>query len=164
MCELRVFPIFLGNDNLKVDKILGLTFLRQEKTWKDSKRCFSICCIWVLCLMNCLQLPLFRVEEAVSWTQRFLTRKFGPKMEVYLWQTNLKANICSNSTFQVNRKRMLQEDDVLPWATEPPFLSAVHTKNDTTNPFGYKLGASTENNKALLFFPGKEKIQLNSSI
>ena len=53
---------------------------------------------------------------------------------------------------------MLQEDDVLTRATEPPFLSALHAKNDTTNPFGYKLGESTENNKALLFFSGKETI------
>jgi len=35
---------------------------------------------------------------------------------------------------------MIQENDVLPRATEPPFLSALHAKNDTTNPFGYKLG------------------------
>ena len=60
---------------------------------------------------------------------------------------------------------MLQEDDVLPRATEPPFLSAVHAKNDTTNLFGYKLDKSTENNKALLFFSGKETVQtLNGSI
>ena len=54
---------------------------------------------------------------------------------------------------------MLQEDDVLPRATELPFLSALHAKNDTTNPFGYKLGESTENNKALLFFSDKATIQ-----
>ena len=54
---------------------------------------------------------------------------------------------------------MVQEDDVLPRATEPPFLSALHAKNDTTNPFGYKLSASTENKKALLFFSVKETIQ-----
>ena len=42
------------------------------------------------------------------------------------------------------------EDDVLPQATEPPFLSVLHAKNDTTNSFGYKLGESTENSKALL--------------
>ena len=61
---------------------------------------------------------------------------------------------------------MVQGDDVLPRATEPPFLSAlIHAKNDTTNPFGYKLGESTENKKALLFFSGKERIQtLNGSI
>ena len=56
---------------------------------------------------------------------------------------------------------MIQEDDVLPQATEPPFLSALHAKNDRTNPCGYKLGESTENNKALLFFSGKE-ISVNS--
>ena len=54
---------------------------------------------------------------------------------------------------------MVQEDDVLSRTTEPPFLSALHAKNDTTNPFGYKLGESTENNKALIFFSGLETIQ-----
>ena len=56
-------------------------------------------------------------------------------------------------------KRMLQEDDVLPRATEPPFFSALHAKNDTTNLSGYKRGESTENNKALLLLSGKETIQ-----
>ena len=43
MCELGFFfTIFLKNDFLKVDKILVLTFFRQEKTSKDSKRRFSI--------------------------------------------------------------------------------------------------------------------------
>ena len=60
---------------------------------------------------------------------------------------------------------MLQEDDVLNRTTESPFLSALHVTNDTTNLFDYKLGESTENNKALLFFSGKEKIQtFNGSI
>ena len=54
---------------------------------------------------------------------------------------------------------MIQEDDVLPRATEPPCLSALHAKNATTNFSGYKLGESTENNKALLFFSGKETVQ-----
>ena len=56
-------------------------------------------------------------------------------------------------------------EDVLPRATEPPFLSGLHAKNDTTNLFDYKLGESTENNKALLFFSGKATIQtFNGSI
>ena len=54
---------------------------------------------------------------------------------------------------------MLYEDDVLPRGTEPPFLSECHAKNDTRNLFGYKLGESTENNKALLSFSDKETIQ-----
>ena len=44
MRELGVFPFFLENDLLKVGKILGLTFLRQEKTFRDSIRRFSIYC------------------------------------------------------------------------------------------------------------------------
>ena len=44
MRELGVFPIFLENDLLIVNKILGLTFLKQEKTSKDSKRRFSMYC------------------------------------------------------------------------------------------------------------------------
>lgn len=40
MCELGVFPIFLDNDLSKIATILGLTFLRQEKTSKDSKLTF----------------------------------------------------------------------------------------------------------------------------
>ena len=60
---------------------------------------------------------------------------------------------------------MLQEDDVIPRTTEPPFLSALHAKNDTKNLFGYKLGESTENNKVRLFFSGKETIlTFNGSI
>ena len=54
---------------------------------------------------------------------------------------------------------MIQEDDVLPRATEPPFLSALHAKNDTTNPFGYKLGESTETTKFYFYFSGKETVQ-----
>ena len=55
---------------------------------------------------------------------------------------------------------MVLEDDVLPRETDSPFLSTlIHAKNDTTNPFGYKLGEATENNKAPLFFSGKETIQ-----
>ena len=54
---------------------------------------------------------------------------------------------------------MLYENDVLPRGTESPFLSALYAKKDTTNFFGYKLGESTENNTALLFFSGKETIQ-----
>ena len=64
---------------------------------------------------------------------------------------------------------MLQEDIVLPRASEPPFLSALHAKNwrdkkPWTNLFGYKLGESTENKKGPLFFWGKETIQTFNSL
>ena len=62
--------------------------------------------------------------------------------------------------FQVStRKNAVHEDNVFPLGTESPFLSALHVKNDTTNLFGYKLGESIENNKAVLIVSGKETIQ-----
>ena len=160
MCELGVFPIFLrerersfkSGKNPSVD-----FFLRQEKTLKDSKRRFSIYCSWVLSSMDCLQLPFIR-EEAVSWTQRFLTRKIWPTNRSLFTKTNLKAIFLQK--FDVNstgRRRLYLE--------QPGRHSVLHAKNDTTNIFGYKLSVSTEKNKALLFFSGKETIQtVNGSI
>ena len=40
MCELGVFPIFLENDLLKVDKILGLTFFEARKDLERFKTAF----------------------------------------------------------------------------------------------------------------------------
>ena len=42
---------------------------------------------------------------------------------------------------------MLQEDDVLPRATEPPFLSALHVKNDTTNFLAINLASQQKTTK-----------------
>ena len=55
---------------------------------------------------------------------------------------------------------MVREDDLLARATERPFLSALHAKNDTTDPLGYKLGESTENNKALRFSQVRKQFKL----
>ena len=33
--------------------------------------------------MDCLQLPFIRVEESVSWTQRFLTGKFSYDKQIW---------------------------------------------------------------------------------
>ena len=40
MCELGVFPIFLENDLLKLDKILVLTFFKSRKDFKGFKTGF----------------------------------------------------------------------------------------------------------------------------
>ena len=40
MCKLGVFPIFLDNDLLKVDKILGLTFFKARKDFEGFKTAF----------------------------------------------------------------------------------------------------------------------------
>ena len=40
MCELGVFPIFLEEDLLKVNKILGLTFFKARKDLELHKTAF----------------------------------------------------------------------------------------------------------------------------
>ena len=88
--------------NFRVRMFLKST-VRQEKTLKHLKRCFSVYCCSVLCSMD--QPPFIRVEEAVSWTQLF-NKKNLPQKSRYLYDNwNLKANVCRNSTFQVNRKK-----------------------------------------------------------
>ena len=39
--------------------------------------------------MDCIQLPLIRLEETVSWTQRFLTRKIWPKNEIFMYDKQI---------------------------------------------------------------------------
>ena len=107
MCELVFFFHFCREwyDFFKVNKNLGLTFFKSRKDFEGFRTAFlftiaEFCARWIV-----YKLPFIRVEEAVSWTQRFLKRKFGPKIEVCLWQTNLKTNVCRNHSFQVNRKK-----------------------------------------------------------
>ena len=71
------FSSFLENDLSKVDKILGLNFFKAR----------------ILCSMNCLQLSFIRVEEAVSWTHRFLTRKIWPRNRSW-FMTNKSETEC----------------------------------------------------------------------
>ena len=60
---------------------------------------------------------------------------------------------------------MLQEYDFLPRATSRHFCKHFMRRTTQQTFSGYKLGQSTENNKALLFFSGKETIQtFNGSI
>ena len=40
MCELGVFPIFLENDLLKLDKILGLTYFKARKDLEEFNTVF----------------------------------------------------------------------------------------------------------------------------
>ena len=111
-------------------------------------------CSWVLCLMdNCLQLPCIRVEEAILWTQRFLTRKFWLKIRS-LFMTNKFKRKCLQKLYISSKQEKEWYRKMTSYLEQP----SCHF-NDTMNPFGCKLGESAENDKALLFFSGKETVQ-----
>ena len=55
MCEVGVFPIFLENDLLKVDKILGMTFFKARKDLEGFNTAFfnqftvaEFCARWIV--------------------------------------------------------------------------------------------------------------------
>ena len=100
--------------------------------------------------MDCLQLPFIRVEEAVSWTHSFLT-----KIEVYLWQINVKAKVCGNSTFRVNRKKNATGRRRLTSSNRAAIFVSTSCQERH-----HKLGDSTKNNKALLFFQVRKQFKL----
>ena len=66
MCELGVFPIFLENDLLKVDKILGLTFFKARKDLEGFKTAFFHLLQLRFVPDGLVTTPVLRVEEAVS--------------------------------------------------------------------------------------------------
>ena len=70
----------------------------------------------------------------------------------------MKANVCRNFTFQVNRTKNATKKDASPLATELPCQHFIARTTQQTF-FGYKLGELTENNKAPLFSSGKKTIQ-----
>ena len=92
MCELGFFPIFLEKDLLKVDKILGLTYFQARKDFQGFKTAFSH-----LLLLSFVVDGLFTTPVSLP--------RIWPKNELYLWKTTLKANVCRNSTFQVNTRK-----------------------------------------------------------
>ena len=65
-CELGVFPIFLENDLLKVDNILGLTSFKARKDFKGFKTAFFHLLLLSFVFDGLFTAPVIRVEETVS--------------------------------------------------------------------------------------------------
>ena len=122
MCELGVFPIFLKNDFSKVNKILVLTFLSQEKDFEGLKT-----------LLFCLFVCFFFIYS--SWFFFFNAMFTTP---VY---NSRRRGRFVNSAFLTR--------NVLPPknSSNRAAMSTLYRKNDTTNLSGYKLGELTRNEK-----------------
>ena len=114
-------------------------FRSRKRLWriKNVFFFFFIYHSWFFSLMQCLQLPfIIRVEEAVSWTQRFF---------FFLWQTKLKENVWRNFKFQENRTNAIGKRRLN--SSNRDAMSTLYGKNDTTDLSGYKLGELTGNKK-----------------
>ena len=160
MCELGVFSILLENDLLKVGKILGPTFLRQEKTCRDSIRRFSIYCSWVLCSMDCLQLPCIRVKEAVSRTQCFLTRKFWLKNRS-LFMANKFKRKCLQKFYVSSKQEKEWYRKTTSYLEQPSRRFCQHFMRGTIQQtlLAINLASQQKTTKLYFFFLGKETVQ-----
>ena len=160
MRELGVFPIFLENDLLKVDKIQQLPFLRQEKTSKDSKRRFSICCRRVLCSVDCLQLSFIRVEEAVSWTQRFLRSKIWPQ-NGSLFLTNKFESKCLQKFYVTSKKENECYRKTTSYVEQPSRHFCRHFMRRTTQQSFWAMNLASEQKTTRLYFFSQLRKQFN---
>ena len=98
----QFFPIFLEKEPLKVNKILKLTFLQARKDFDGFKPVFFHLSFVVDALFTT---PIYSPRRGCFVNKAFPNKKNLAKNKVYFWQTNLKANVCKNSTFQVNTRK-----------------------------------------------------------
>ena len=122
---------------------------------KDSKRRFFVYFNWFLFLLDVMiTTPVYLRRSGRFVNSAFPNKKLFTQKSKFIYnKQKWKQEILR---FKEIGQRMLEENNALPRAAEPP--SALHAKNDTTNFFSYKLGELTENNKAPLFFSSKETI------
>ena len=94
MCELGVFPIFLENDLLKVDKILGLTFFKARKDLEGFKTAFFHLLQLSFVLDGLFTTPVYlrRRSRFVKYSA-FPHKKIGPKNRS-LFMTNKFESKC----------------------------------------------------------------------
>ena len=123
MCELGVFPIFFKERLSKVNKILVLTFLSQEKDFEGLKT--FLFCLFV-CLFFFIYSSWFFFFNAMFTTPVYNSRRRGRFVNsAFLTRNVLPPKNSSNRAA----------------------MSTLYRKNDTTNLSGYKLGELTGNEK-----------------
>ena len=87
---VQCFSHFFRERSFKSRQNPRADFFKARKDLEGFNTAFFILLSWVLCSMDCLRLPCFGVEEAVSWTQRFLTRKFWLKNRSLFMTNNFR--------------------------------------------------------------------------
>ena len=148
MCELGVFPIFLENDLLKVNKILGLTFFNARKDLEGFKTAFFHLLWLSFALHGLFTTPVYSRRRSRFVNSAFPYKKIWPKNQI-LVMTNKFESKCLQKFYVSSKqeKEWYRKTTSYLEQQSRDFLSALHANNDTTNPFGYKLSESTENKK-----------------
>ena len=105
--------------------------------------------------------PIYLHRRSRFVNSAFPNKKIWTKNRSLFMTNKFESKCLQKFTFQVNRKKNGTGRRRLTSRNRLAIFVNTNScrKNDTTNPFGYILGESTENKKALLFFSGKERAE-----
>ena len=95
MCELGFFPIFLEKDILKVDRILGLTFLQARKDLEGFRTAF-----FHLLLLSFVVHGLFTTPVYLPRRGRFVNSAFPSKKNLAQKRSLLMTNKIESKCLQ----------------------------------------------------------------
>ena len=108
--------------------------------------------------MDCLQLPFIRVEETVSWTQRFLTRKIWPKNRS-LFMTNKFESKCLQKFYVSSKHEKECYMKTTSYLEEPNRHFCQHFMRRTTQQTFSAINLASQQKTTKLFFSSQVRKQ-----
>ena len=108
--------------------------------------------------MDCLQLPCILVEEAVSWTQRFLTRKFGLKNRS-LFMTNKFKRKCLQKFYVSSKQEKEWYRKTTSYLEQPSRHFCQHFMRRTTQQTFSAINLASQQKTTKLFFSSQVRKQ-----
>ena len=89
MCELGVLPIFLENDLLKVDKILGLTFFKARKDLEGFNTAFFNLLYMSFVLDGLLTTPVYSRRRSRFVNSAFSNKKILAQKSKFIYDKQI---------------------------------------------------------------------------
>ena len=106
-----------------------------------------------------LQLPCIRVEEAVSWTQRFLTRKFGLKNRSS-FMTNKFIRKCLQKFYVSSKKETECHGKTTSYLEQPSRHFCLHFMRRTTQQITFfAINLASQQKTTKLYFSSQVRKQ-----
>ena len=108
--------------------------------------------------MNCLQLPFIRVEETVSWTQRFLTRNIWPKNRS-IFMTNKFESKCLQKFYVSSKHEKECYMKTTSYLEEPNRHFCQHFMRRTTQQTFLAINLASQQKTTKLYFSSQVRKQ-----
>ena len=109
--------------------------------------------------MDCLQLPFIRAVEAVSWPQRFLTRKIGPKNPN---KQNEFESKCLQKFYVSSKKETECYGKTTSYLEQPSRHFCLHFMRRTTQQITFfAINLASQQKTTKLYFSSQVRKQLN---